>query len=106
MALDRAQQARWGRVGGLRTAARHDVRLITLPARQAFEARFYTGIPEDLPQAERDRRASAARRAYFAEMTARSVTARAAAKKKAGPDRDSGPANDVRQTDGERPAAA
>ena len=103
VALDRAQQARWGRVGGFRTAARHDTREITAPARQAFEERFYAGIPEHLPPAERDRRASAARRAYFAELTARSIRAR---QKKAAPDRDSGAAVEARQPDGEHPAAA
>lgn len=76
MALDKAQQARWGRVGGLRTAARHDVRETTAAARAAFEARFYQGIPDDLPPLERDRRAAAARRAYFANLTALSVAKR------------------------------
>ena len=66
----------WGRVGGLRTAARHDVRVITEPARRAFEARFYAGVPDGLPAAERDRRAAAARKAYFADLTAKSVHAR------------------------------
>lgn len=69
-------QARWGRVGGYRTAARHDTRLITQPARDAFAARFYEGVPKDLPQEERDRRADAARKAYFAELTAKSILAR------------------------------
>jgi hypothetical protein len=76
MSIDRAQQAKWGRVGGLRTSATHDVREITAPARAAFAARFYQGIPDELPQAERDRRAAAAKAAYFAELTARSVAAR------------------------------
>ena len=80
MAVDRAQQARWGRVGGYTTAARHDTRQLTAPARRAFEERFYRGIPEDLPPAERDRRADAARKAYFADLTARSVRARRATK--------------------------
>lgn len=66
----------WGRVGGLRTAARHDTKEITAPARRAFEKRFYAGIPNDLTDTERDRRAAAARKAYFAELTARSVRAR------------------------------
>jgi hypothetical protein len=76
MAIDRAQQALWGRVGGLRTAARHDAKSITAPARRAFEARFYQGIPEGLPTAERERRAAAARAAFYADLTARSVAAR------------------------------
>lgn len=101
MGSQRAQQALWGRVGGLRTAARHDVREITAPARAGFEARFYRDVPEELPPCERDRRAAAARRAYFAELTARSVAAR----KKADPDRDSGSAAEARQLHGEHPKA-
>lgn len=79
MAIDKAQQARWGRVGGYTTAARHDTRDITAPARAAFEARFYQSIPAELPTHERDRRAAAARKAYFAELTALSVAKRKAA---------------------------
>ncbi len=48
----------------------------TAPARAAFEARFYVGIPEDLPQSERDRRALYARKAYFTELAIASVKAR------------------------------
>jgi hypothetical protein len=45
-------------------------------ARAAFDARFYAGIPEDLPAAERDRRAASARKAYFARLALASVKAR------------------------------
>lgn len=76
MGIDRTQQALWGRVGGLRTAARHDARAITAPAREAFAARFYRNIPEGLSTAERERRAGAARAAFYAELTAKSVRAR------------------------------
>lgn len=48
----------------------------TGPARAAFEARWYDGIPEDLPQAERDRRARAARSLYFARLALASAKAR------------------------------
>ena len=48
----------------------------TQPARAAFEARFYAGIPEDLPPAERDRRASFARQAHFTELALKSSMAR------------------------------
>jgi hypothetical protein len=48
----------------------------TAPAREAFAARFYAGIPDDLPQAERDRRAAWARKAYFAELALKSSRAR------------------------------
>jgi hypothetical protein len=45
-------------------------------ARAAFNQRFYVGIPEDLPEAERERRAACARKAYFAGLTLKSVMAR------------------------------
>jgi hypothetical protein len=76
MGIDRTMQAAWGRVGGPTTAARHDTREITAPARKAFDARFYRDIPEDLPTAERDRRAAAARRASSPFLSARSLRAR------------------------------
>ena len=53
----------------------------TQSARDAFEARFYVGIPEDLPSAERDRRAGFARRAYFAELALKSSMARSRKRK-------------------------
>lgn len=63
-----------GRIGALRVHAAGKTN--TGPARAAFAARFYHGIPEDLPQAERDRRAGFARQAYFAELALRSIQAR------------------------------
>ena len=45
-------------------------------ARAAYEQRFYAGIPEDLPAAERDRRAAAARRAHYQRLALASVKAR------------------------------
>jgi hypothetical protein len=86
-----ALQALWGRVGGLTTAARHDAREITAPARQAFERRFLDSVDPErvLPEDERMRRASAARRAYFAGLTAKSIAAR---RRRTGPD----PANEGR----------
>ncbi|MDQ3407272.1 MAG: hypothetical protein M3472_03840 [Chloroflexota bacterium] len=76
MAIDRALQRQWGRIGGLRLAASRDPREYTAPARQRFLERFYEGIPEDLPLEERDRRAMAARKAYFAELAIASARAR------------------------------
>lgn len=73
-----AQRALRSRIGGLTTAARHDPREYTAPARAAFNAKFYVGIPADLPQSERDRRADAARRAHMTAIALRSVQARAA----------------------------
>lgn len=109
MAVDRAQQARWGRIGGLRTSARHDAREITAPAREAFGRRFVNEVDPErvLPEAERLRRALAARKAYFADLTARSVAARRRnAATKAGP-ADNGPAFlEARRDRGEPTAAA
>ena len=76
MAIDRALQRQWGRIGGLRLAASQDPKQYTAPAREAFLARFYEGIPDDLPVEERDRRAMASRRAYFAELAIASARAR------------------------------
>jgi hypothetical protein len=45
-------------------------------ARAAYERRFYVGIPDDLPAAERDRRAAAARRAHYQRLAFASVKAR------------------------------
>jgi hypothetical protein len=67
-----------GRIGGLRTAARHDPRVTSAPGRAAFLARFEREVdPEGaLPSEERQRRAIAARKAYFAELALRSAQAR------------------------------
>jgi hypothetical protein len=92
MSLTPAQRILRSRLGGLRTAQLHDPREYTAPARRAFAERFYVGIPETLPQSERDRRAEAARRAYFTKMALNREVART--RKKAGPDRDSGPATE------------
>jgi hypothetical protein len=48
----------------------------TATARQRFLERFYDGIPEHLPAEERDRRAMAARREYFARLAIASSQAR------------------------------
>jgi len=69
-------------MGGLATmAAGHTT---TVEARSAFLARFYEGIPEDLPQRERDRRAEAARRLHFTRLALKSSIKRSK-KKKAAP---------------------
>jgi hypothetical protein len=56
--------------------AQNDPKETTAKAREVFRAQFYKGIPEDLPQAERDRRAEAARRAYFTRLAFLSAKAR------------------------------
>jgi hypothetical protein len=47
----------------------------TEPARNAFDERFYEGL-EGLPDAERERRAEHARKAYFAKLALASAKAR------------------------------
>jgi hypothetical protein len=69
-------------MGGLTTAARGHT--TTANARAAFAAKFYSGIPEDLQQAERNRRADAAKRLHFTRMALKSSVARA---KKKAPDK-------------------
>jgi hypothetical protein len=66
-----------GRIGGLTTSSRYDGAAITTPARAAFEQRWYADIPEDLPPAERERRARAARKAFYTKLARRSAQTRA-----------------------------
>ena len=54
-----------------------------MAARSAFAERFYADIPADLPQHERDRRAAAAKRLYFARLALKSSRSRST--KKAAP---------------------
>lgn len=70
------------RLAGLATAARHDPRVTTAPARAAFLARFErevdTADPEgELDPIERARRIEYARRLYFARLAYRSQVVRA-----------------------------
>jgi hypothetical protein len=54
----------------------------TEPARTAFDQRFLDQVDPDrvLPEAERNRRAASARKAYFARLTLASIKARRARK--------------------------
>ena len=65
-----------GRIGAFRLHATHDPKETTRAARQAFGQTFYRGIPEDLPEVERERRAEMARKAHFAQLAYRSARAR------------------------------
>jgi hypothetical protein len=58
----------------------HDPAGPLVRARHAYEQRFYVGIPTDLPDAERDRRAAAARRAHYQQLALKSLKARRARK--------------------------
>lgn len=74
----RSGQSARGRLGGLATSMTHDTKALTAPARAAFDRRFESEVdPEGvLPAAERERRANAARRMYFAKLAMRSAAVR------------------------------
>jgi hypothetical protein len=67
-----------GKIGAYRLHATHDPRKTTQPARVAFLARFLDEVDPDriLPEAERQRRAIAARKAWMARLAYRSAKAR------------------------------
>ena len=77
MAFSR-QRSLAGRLGGLRLAATHDPRQYTARAREKFLARFENEVDPGrlLPEKERMRRATAARKAYFAKLALKSAEAR------------------------------
>jgi hypothetical protein len=63
-------------IGAHALHSKYDSRELTKSARVRFDERFYVDIPTDPPQAERDRRAAHARKAYFARLALASVKAR------------------------------
>ncbi len=67
-----------GRIGAFRLHATHDPRDTTRSARMAFRDRFERLVDPDgkLPTAERQRRAEAARKAYYARLSQLSAAAR------------------------------
>ena len=75
-----------GRLGGLKRATLYDGRTVTQKARDTYAASFLDGhecsmcgtivIPVDLPAGERLRRAAAARRLHFAQLSYRSAKVR------------------------------
>jgi hypothetical protein len=66
------------RVGAYAQHAKHDVRETTKAARKAFNERWAREVDPDgiLPEAERERRAEAARRQYFAALALKSAKSR------------------------------
>ena len=62
--------------------AKHDSRELTRPGRDKFEQRFVDEVDPDrlLPEAERQRRAEHARKAYFTRLAMKSAQARKAKK--------------------------
>ena len=67
-----------GRIGAYRLHATHDPRETTAKARSTFLARFEREVDPDgiLPEAERLRRAEAARKAHLARLALKSAQAR------------------------------
>lgn len=72
-----------GRIGGYAQKARHDPKETTAEARRTFLASFEHEVDPQrvLPEAERARRATAARKAYFARLAYKSAQVRSARKK-------------------------
>ena len=66
------------RIGGLALAAQRNSRAYTAKARASFLNRFEREVDPDslLPSAERQRRAAAAKKLYFARLALRSAKAR------------------------------
>ena len=67
------------RIGAFSLHAKYDSRELTAPGRLAFLDRFYDEVDAErkLPAAERERRAKAARSAYFSRLALKSAKARA-----------------------------
>lgn len=79
MALDPALRVQRARLAAYARAAQHDGPTVTAAARQQFNGRFLREIDErfpGLPEAERQRRAGALRKAYFAKLAYLSAKAR------------------------------
>jgi len=73
-----AQRSLQGRIGAFVTHSRHDPRETTAAARATFLARFEDEVDPErvLSEPERLRRATMARKAYFARLAWRSSVAR------------------------------
>ena len=78
MTLDPQRAALMGRIGAYRLHATHDPRETTANARASFLARFEDEVDPErkLPEPERQRRAEAARKAYFSRLALASADAR------------------------------
>jgi hypothetical protein len=76
VSLSPSERSQRARIAAYSMHAQHDPKETTAKAREAFRAQFYEGIPEDLPQAERDRRAEAAFKEHMARLAFLSAKAR------------------------------
>lgn len=76
--LSPERAAQLGRIGGLTTASRTDSFQRTQPARDKFLSKFLDEVDPErtLPEAERNRRAEAARKAHFHRLALKSADAR------------------------------
>lgn len=76
--LTPAERSLRARAAAYKLHSLYDSRELTANARAAFEDRFAKQVDPDgiLPAAERKRRAECARKAYFAELAAKSAKAR------------------------------
>ncbi len=76
--FDPDEMARRGRLGACALHRRYDAMAITEKAREAFAAKFLAEVDPDrqLSQAEREKRATDARRRYFSWLGQRSAEAR------------------------------
>jgi hypothetical protein len=78
LAFDSADMSQRGRIGAFRQQATHDTCETTRKARESFLARFVDEVDPQrvLPEAERQRRAEAAKRAYMCALARKSAQAR------------------------------
>jgi hypothetical protein len=76
VSLSPSERSQRARIAAYSQKAQHDPKETTRKARAVFRAQFYNGIPEDLPQAERDRRAQAAFKAHMARLSFLAAKAR------------------------------
>jgi hypothetical protein len=78
MALTPGQRVLRARMGAYAVHSRYDVKQLTQPARDAFMARFEREVDPDgvLPEAERLRRAKAAKTLHFQRLAWKSARAR------------------------------
>ena len=76
--LTPAERSLRARAAAYRLHSLYDSRQLTANARAAFEQRFARQVDPDgvLPEAERQRRAECARKAYYSALAAKSARAR------------------------------
>jgi hypothetical protein len=76
--LTPAERSLRARAAAYRLHSLYDSRELTANARAAFRDRFVRQVDPDgiLPEAERQRRAECARKAYYAELASKSAKAR------------------------------